>query len=482
MMGVQVIELRAAARGAEVRRRRHDLRLPEVYAGARSSEDDLWNGYPEETNAPYGLAKKMLLVQAQAYRQQYGFNVDLPAAGQPVRAGRQLRPRSSHVIPALIRMLEAREPATPAMTVWGDGTPTREFLYVDDCAEGIVLAAERYDGASREPRQRPRDQRSAIWRSSIATLTGLRRRDRVGHEQAQRPAAPAARRKSRARAVRLRGPHLVQQGPRADRRVVSRSFTRQGIALAVLAAAEPRRERSVAAYGTDGMASTLGALVLAPVAVVSTAAFARRVAGQRFAIAAAAAYVVLPLLATRFMLVTYRSTFDHQALPDLVGLRATPWFALGVLLTAALAVAPRRAAGVSGAVAAVAALILWGTADLASIRNGLHETAWSITLLEWFIVAGFIGAARRNGWLAVALVGWLLAIILHAAHVGYDNAAFWQSLAAGATSRRCSSRTRAACPSAASSAGRLSRPVTPAELELEQREPLSEDHVLVRDA
>lgn len=215
--------------------------------------------------------------------------------------------------------------------------------------------------------------------------------------------------------------------------MVSRSFTRQGIALAVLAAAELVVVAVIGrAYGTDGTASTLGALVLAPVAVLATAALARRVAGERFAIAAALAYVVLPLLASRFMLSTYRSTFEHQALPDLVGLRATPWFALGVLLTAALAVAPRRAAGVSGAVAAVAALILWGTADLASIRNGLHETAWSITLLEWFIVAGFIGAARRNGWLAVALVGWLLAIILHAAHVGYDNAAFWQSLAAGA--------------------------------------------------
>ncbi len=216
--------------------------------------------------------------------------------------------------------------------------------------------------------------------------------------------------------------------------MVSRSLARQGIALAALAAAELVVVAAIgAAYGTDGTASTFGALALAPVAVLATAAFARRVAGERFAIAAAVTYVVLPLLATRFMLSTYRSTFDHQALPNLVGLRATPWFALGVLLTAALAVAPRRAAGVSGAVAAVAALILWGTADLASIRNGLHETAWSITLLEWFFVAGFIGAARRNLWLAVALAGWLLAIILHAAHVGYDNAAFWQSLAAGAS-------------------------------------------------
>jgi hypothetical protein len=215
--------------------------------------------------------------------------------------------------------------------------------------------------------------------------------------------------------------------------VVSRSVPRQGIALAIVAIAEAVVVAAIGlAFGTDGTASTLGALAHAPVAILATAALARRVAGERFAIAAAAAYLLLPLLSSRFMLNTYRSTFDHRALPDLVGLRATPWFALGVLLTAALAVAPRRAAAASGAVAAIVALIVWGTADLASIRGGLHETAWSITLLEWFLVAGFIGAARRNGWLAVALVGWLLAATLHAAHVGYDDAAFWQSLAAGA--------------------------------------------------
>jgi hypothetical protein len=186
------------------------------------------------------------------------------------------------------------------------------------------------------------------------------------------------------------------------------------------------------AFGTDGTASTLGALALAAVAVLATAALGRRVAGERFAVAAAAMYVILPLLANRFMLGTYRSTFDHQALPDLVGLRATPWFALGVVVTAALAFAPRRPAAVAGAAAAVVALLTWGTGDLASIRGGLHETAWSITLLEWFLVAGVLGAARRNGWLAVALGGWLVALVVHAAHVGYNDAAFWQSLAAGA--------------------------------------------------
>ena len=113
-------------------------------------EEDLWNGYPEETNAPYGLAKKMLLVQAQAYRDQYGFNgiYLLPVNLYGPRDNFNLE--TSHVIPALIRKcLEAQEQGEEQVVVWGDGSPTREFLYVEDAAEGILLAAERYDG--REP-------------------------------------------------------------------------------------------------------------------------------------------------------------------------------------------------------------------------------------------------------------------------------------------------------------------------------------------
>jgi GDP-L-fucose synthase len=115
-------------------------------------EEDLWNGYPEETNAPYGLAKKMLLVQAQAYRQQYGFNAIylLPVNLYGPRDNFDLE--SSHVIPALIRkFIEVKSlPPTsnlqpPTITVWGTGKPTREFLYVEDCAEAIVLATEKYN-------------------------------------------------------------------------------------------------------------------------------------------------------------------------------------------------------------------------------------------------------------------------------------------------------------------------------------------------
>jgi len=111
-------------------------------------EDDLWNGYPEETNAPYGLAKKMLLVQAQAYRQQYGFNAIYLLPVNLYGPGDNFDPACSHVIPALIRKcVEAQERGENEIVVWGDGSPTREFLYVEDAAEGILLAAEKYNGA-----------------------------------------------------------------------------------------------------------------------------------------------------------------------------------------------------------------------------------------------------------------------------------------------------------------------------------------------
>lgn len=110
------------------------------------SEDSLWNGYPEETNAPYGLAKKMMLVQSQAYRQQYGFNSIFLMPVNLYGPGDNFDPESSHVIPALIRKcVEAKTLGKKEIVVWGDGSPTREFVYVEDAAEGILLATERYD-------------------------------------------------------------------------------------------------------------------------------------------------------------------------------------------------------------------------------------------------------------------------------------------------------------------------------------------------
>jgi GDP-L-fucose synthase len=109
-------------------------------------EDDLWAGYPEETNAPYGLAKKMLLVQGQAYRQQYGFNSIHLMPVNLYGPRDNFDPQTSHVIPALIRrFVEAKERGDTEVMVWGDGSPTREFLYVEDAAEGILLASEHYN-------------------------------------------------------------------------------------------------------------------------------------------------------------------------------------------------------------------------------------------------------------------------------------------------------------------------------------------------
>ncbi|MBI3601386.1 MAG: GDP-L-fucose synthase [Candidatus Omnitrophica bacterium] len=109
-------------------------------------EDNFWNGYPEETNAPYGLAKKMLLVQSQAYRQQYGFNSIYLLPVNLYGPGDNFSLEASHVIPALIRKcVEAKQRRDPQIMVWGTGKATREFLYVDDAARGIILAAEKYN-------------------------------------------------------------------------------------------------------------------------------------------------------------------------------------------------------------------------------------------------------------------------------------------------------------------------------------------------
>ena len=121
-------------------------------------EEDLWNGYPEETNAPYGLAKKMLLVQSQAYRAQYGYNSIFLLPVNLYGPGDNFDPSTSHVIPALIRKcVEAKEQNKKEIVVWGTGSASREFLYVEDCAEAIVLAGEKYNksdpvniGAGRE--------------------------------------------------------------------------------------------------------------------------------------------------------------------------------------------------------------------------------------------------------------------------------------------------------------------------------------------
>jgi GDP-L-fucose synthase len=138
------------------------------------TEDDLWNGYPEETNAPYGLAKKMLLVQGQAYREQYGFNVIHVIPVNLYGPGDNFDPKSSHVIPALIKKcVDARDAGATYIDVWGTGSASREFLFVDDAAEGIVLAAERYESAEPVNLGVGREMTIRDLTEAIARLTGF---------------------------------------------------------------------------------------------------------------------------------------------------------------------------------------------------------------------------------------------------------------------------------------------------------------------
>jgi GDP-L-fucose synthase len=146
IMGIQLMEL-ARRSGVEKFVALGTVCAYPKFTPVPFKEDDLWNGYPEETNAPYGLAKKMLLVQCQAYRAQYGFNAIflLPVNLYGPRDNFDLQ--SSHVIPAMIRkFLAAKEHGAATVVLWGDGSPTREFLHVEDAAEAIALATERYDG------------------------------------------------------------------------------------------------------------------------------------------------------------------------------------------------------------------------------------------------------------------------------------------------------------------------------------------------
>lgn len=145
MMGVQLIE-QARQHGVEKFVALGTVCAYPKFTPTPFREDDLWNGYPEETNAPYGLAKKMMLVQAQSYRQQYGFNSIFLLPANLYGPGDNFNTESSHVIPALIRKcVQARESGVPVVEAWGTGNASREFLYVDDCADAIVRAAAIYN-------------------------------------------------------------------------------------------------------------------------------------------------------------------------------------------------------------------------------------------------------------------------------------------------------------------------------------------------
>ncbi len=147
MMGVQLIH-QSWLKGVEKFVAIGTICAYPKYTPIPFKEEDLWNGYPEETNAPYGLAKKMLLVQSQSYREQYGYNSIFLLPVNLYGPGDNFNPASSHVIPALIRKcLEAKEQNASEIVAWGDGSPTREFIYVEDAAEGITLATQKYNSS-----------------------------------------------------------------------------------------------------------------------------------------------------------------------------------------------------------------------------------------------------------------------------------------------------------------------------------------------
>jgi GDP-L-fucose synthase len=173
MMGVQLIE-QARLRGIEKFVAIGTVCAYPKFTPVPFREEHLWDGYPEETNAPYGLAKKMLLVQSQAYRQQYGFNSIFLLPVNLYGPGDNFDPQTSHVIPALIKKcVDAIKAGADHITCWGTGLVSREFLYVADAAEGILLATERYNGAEPVNLGAGSEIRIRDLAAKIARLTGF---------------------------------------------------------------------------------------------------------------------------------------------------------------------------------------------------------------------------------------------------------------------------------------------------------------------
>jgi hypothetical protein len=183
-----------------------------------------------------------------------------------------------------------------------------------------------------------------------------------------------------------------------------------------------------AAYGGAGALSTVAGIVLGAVAVAAVHRIATRI-GPRFALGAAAMVFVVPFLGALYALSTYRSTYLHHALPALFGLTHTGWFAVGVGVAVAVALAPDVVTGAGGAVAIAVAVAVWGVAALGDVQGAVHETGWSVTFIEWLPVAAVAGLARRAPWLTLGAAGWLVLVVLRAAHRSFADGAFWAALA-----------------------------------------------------
>jgi hypothetical protein len=185
--------------------------------------------------------------------------------------------------------------------------------------------------------------------------------------------------------------------------------------------------------GSGGTGDVAAALVLAAVTPLGVALAARRMRGGWFPVIAAATYVGLPLIAVRYFFAAYRHVYVHQALPWLLGLERPLVLASGLAIVAGAALAPRFVFALSGLGAFIAALAVWGTSRVDAVRlGGLHETAWSLGIAEWLVLAGALGAILASPLLGVGVGGWLALLFLRATHDPYATGAFWRQLAPAA--------------------------------------------------
>jgi hypothetical protein len=181
---------------------------------------------------------------------------------------------------------------------------------------------------------------------------------------------------------------------------------------------------------TDGTFSVALALLLAPVAVWAVAGIGARVAGPGFALGAAIAYAVLPFAARHYFYGSLLQVYDRSVLPELVGVRGTGWFALGVALAVGVRALPERLAGAAGLVAALVAAALWVNTNWTVVYGNFHESTWSPTLLCLLPFACVLGAGLRSPWVGTALGGWLAFFVLRGVHRPYTGGGFWVALAA----------------------------------------------------